>query len=78
MRGAVTGGRRQGAPGGRRALMREMKTATSPQFDPAALAAARRLPVESAVPGTTLAPIPLRAFAAGGVLYGARCLLAYC
>ncbi|KAK9841746.1 hypothetical protein WJX81_000306 [Elliptochloris bilobata] len=52
-----------------RALMREMRTATSPQFDPAALAAARRLPVESAVPGTTLAPIPLRAFAAGGVLY---------
>ena len=51
--------------------MREMRTATSPQFDPAALAAGRRLPVESAVPGTTLAPIPLRAFASGGVLYGA-------
>lgn len=55
--------------------MREMRTATSPQFDPAALAAGRRLPVESAVPGTTLAPIPLRAFASGGVLYGADVLL---
>ncbi len=58
--------------------MREMRTATSPQFDPAALAAARRLPVESAVPGTTLAPIPLRAFAAGGILYGAAPAPAAC
>ncbi len=40
-------------------------------FDPAAMANGRYLPVESPMPGTTLGIIPLRAFASGGNLFGA-------
>jgi hypothetical protein len=39
--------------------------------DPVAAAAQRYKPVQSAVPGTTLGPIPINAFLGGGVcLYG--------
>ncbi len=48
-----------------RAFVKETKVATSPHFDPAAAAVGRRLPLEAALPGTTLARIPLRAFASG-------------
>jgi nitric-oxide synthase len=48
-----------------RAFVRETRVPGSPHFDPAAAAVGRRLPVEAAVPGTTLARIPLRAFASG-------------
>jgi nitric-oxide synthase, plant len=49
-----------------RAFVKETKTMGSPHFDPAAAAVGRRLPMEAALPGTTLGRIPLRAFAAGG------------
>jgi nitric-oxide synthase len=39
-------------------------------FDAAAAATSRYLPVESAMPGTTLGIIPLQAFETGGTLYG--------
>lgn len=39
-------------------------------FDPAARANGRFLPVESPMPGTTLGIIPLQAFVSGGTLYG--------
>ena len=42
----------------------------SGSFDPAAAANSRRLPVESAMPGTTLQLIPLSAFSGSGDLYG--------
>jgi hypothetical protein len=46
----------------------------STNFDAAALASSRYLPLESPMPGTTLGIIPLQAFASGGTLYGAcRC-----
>ncbi len=45
-------------------------------FDAAAAASARHLPVESAMPGTTLGLIPLQAFESGGTLYGAAALFA--
>jgi nitric-oxide synthase len=51
-----------------RALVREMADAGGAQHDPAARAHRGRLPVESAMPGTTLRPIPLRVFSAGGAL----------
>lgn len=51
-----------------RALVEEMRKATGPQFDAAAASVAKRLPVASAVPGTTLAKISLAAFSAGGNL----------
>ena len=53
-----------------RALIAEMSTMVSGSFDPAAAANARRLPVESAMPGTTLQLIPLSAFSGNGFLYG--------
>jgi hypothetical protein len=50
---------------------------TGGNFDAAAAATSRFLPVESAMPGTTLGIIPLQAFETGGTLYGAcgTCLL---
>ncbi|KAL4452720.1 hypothetical protein ABPG75_008382 [Micractinium tetrahymenae] len=41
----------------------------SRQFDPLALSRGRFLPVESAMPGTTLELIPMEVFASGGMLY---------
>jgi hypothetical protein len=43
---------------------------TGGNFDAAAAATSRYLPVESAMPGTTLGIIPLQAFETGGTLYG--------
>jgi hypothetical protein len=43
---------------------------TGGNFDAAAMATSRYLPVESAMPGTTLGLIPLQAFETGGTLYG--------
>ena len=54
-----------------RAFVQEMSKFSSAQFDPAAIGTAKRLPVESAMPGTTLELIPLQAFDSGGLLYGA-------
>ena len=48
-----------------RAFMQDMASFDSPQFDAAAAAVAKRLPVASAVPGTTLGVIPLAAFEGG-------------
>lgn len=45
-------------------------------FDPAARATGRYLPVESPMPGTTLGIIPLQAFVSGGTLYGGWCACA--
>ena len=42
----------------------------SVNYDPAACSNGKYLPVESAMPGTTLGLIPLQAFEAGGTLYG--------
>ena len=50
--------------------MREMSDATSMQYDPMAASSHKRLPVESAMPGTTLKLIPLKAFHSGGQLIG--------
>ncbi|EFJ51703.1 hypothetical protein VOLCADRAFT_120437 [Volvox carteri f. nagariensis] len=47
-----------------RAMLKEMA-----RTDPAALGMGKYLPVESAMPGTTLGLIPLRAFSSGGVLF---------
>uniref|UniRef100_A0A061RY59 Nitric-oxide synthase, plant n=1 Tax=Tetraselmis sp. GSL018 TaxID=582737 RepID=A0A061RY59_9CHLO len=52
-----------------RALLKDMGSMSSMQFDPAAMQIARRAPTESAMPGTTLSKIPLRCFASGGSLY---------
>jgi nitric-oxide synthase len=52
-----------------RAVLREMSTGEGGNFDAAALAHGARLPVESAMPGTTLGLIALRAFESGGTLY---------
>jgi len=52
-----------------RAALREMARGDGGNFDAAALAHGSRLPVESAMPGTTLGLIALRAFEAGGALY---------
>lgn len=56
-----------------RAMLRDMGHFESDNFDPAAMSNGRYLPVESAMPGTTLGIIPLQAFASGGTLYGKRC-----
>ena len=53
-----------------RAMLRDMGKFDSANFDPAAMSNGRYLPVESAMPGTTLGIIPLQAFATGGTLYG--------
>jgi len=52
-----------------RAFVKEMSSATSKQFDPMASTKAKRLPVESSMPGTTLSSIPLEVFQSGEVLY---------
>ncbi|WIA31824.1 hypothetical protein OEZ86_002691 [Tetradesmus obliquus] len=52
-----------------RAMLKEMSSLTGGNFDAAAMASARHLPVESAMPGTTLGLIPLQAFETGGTLY---------
>ena len=53
-----------------RAFVKEMSSFGSSQFDAAAVSTGRHLPVESAMPGTTLQIIPLEAFESGGTLYG--------
>ena len=53
-----------------RAFVKEMSSFSSAQFDAAAVSTGRHLPVESAMPGTTLQIIPLEAFQSGGTLYG--------
>ncbi len=53
-----------------RAMLREMSGFESANFDAAARGSAKRAPVESAMPGTTLGLIPLQAFESGGTLYG--------
>ena len=45
----------------------------SGNFDAAAALQSRRLPVESAMPGTTLGLIQLKSFESGGCLYGEQC-----
>ncbi|KAI8474444.1 MAG: hypothetical protein J3K34DRAFT_518182 [Monoraphidium minutum] len=52
-----------------RAVLREMSRFEGSNFDAAAMANSRYLPVESAMPGTTLGLIPLKAFESGGTLY---------
>ncbi|GAX85282.1 hypothetical protein CEUSTIGMA_g12700.t1 [Chlamydomonas eustigma] len=52
-----------------RAMLQDMGKFESNNFDPAAMSNGRYLPVESAMPGTTLGIIPLQAFASGGTLY---------
>ncbi|GIL77961.1 hypothetical protein Vretimale_6458 [Volvox reticuliferus] len=47
-----------------RAMLKEMA-----RTDPAAIGMGKYLPVESAMPGTTLGLIPLRAFSSGGILF---------
>ncbi|GLC36226.1 hypothetical protein PLESTB_001366400 [Pleodorina starrii] len=47
-----------------RAMLKEMA-----RTDPAAIGTGKYLPVESAMPGTTLGLIPLRAFSGGGILF---------
>jgi nitric-oxide synthase len=51
-----------------RAVVADMAAFGSPQFDAAAAAVGRRLPLASAVPGTTLGRISLAAFQGGGAL----------
>ena len=50
--------------------MQEMSLVTSLNFEPLAAANVRQLPVESAMPGTTLRLIPLRIFNSSSTLYG--------
>ena len=45
----------------------------SGNFDAAAALQSKRLPVESAMPGTTLGLIQLKSFESGGCLYGEQC-----
>jgi nitric-oxide synthase len=52
-----------------RAALKEMSRGDGGNFDAAALAHGSRLPVESAMPGTTLGLIALKAFEQGGSLY---------
>lgn len=52
-----------------RALVKDMSSLTSRQYDPQAPSRVKYLPVESAMPGTTLQLIPMEVFAAGGMLY---------
>ena len=51
-------------------MCREMSKGTSQCFQPPSKSQSRRLPVESAMPGTTLQTIQLKAFASGGCLFG--------
>ncbi|KAL3152747.1 hypothetical protein ABBQ38_012336 [Trebouxia sp. C0009 RCD-2024] len=52
-----------------RALVKEMSKGTSQCFQPPSKSQSRRLPVESAMPGTTLQTIQLQAFTSGGCLF---------
>jgi ribosome biogenesis GTPase A len=52
-----------------RRMLREMATMGSRHFDMKAVVAKKLLPVESAMPGTTLGRVPLGAFSSGGTLY---------
>jgi nitric-oxide synthase len=52
-----------------RSLVKDMSSMRSRQYDPLAPGAAKHLPVESAMPGTTLRTIPLQVFSSGGTLY---------
>ncbi len=56
---------------------REMSKGSSRCFQPTAKAQSRRLPVESAMPGTTLQTIELKAFASGGALFGESTILGF-
>ena len=51
-------------------MCREMSKGTSQCFQPPSKSQSRRLPVESAMPGTTLQTIQLKAFTSGGCLFG--------
>lgn len=52
-----------------RRMLKEMATMASRHFDAKATQVGRRLPVESAMPGTTLGFVKLGAFSSGGALY---------
>jgi nitric-oxide synthase len=52
-----------------RAFVKEMSSMSSKQFDPLAVGKSKRLPMESSMPGTTLASIPLEVFQSGEKLY---------
>lgn len=52
-----------------RRMLKEMATMASRHFDAKATQVGRRLPVESAMPGTTLGFVKLGAFSSGGTLY---------
>ncbi len=54
-----------------------MSKGSSRCFQPTAKAQSRRLPVESAMPGTTLQTIELKAFASGGALFGESPILGF-
>lgn len=52
-----------------RRMLKEMASMDSRHFDAKATQVGRRLPVESAMPGTTLGFVKLGAFSSGGALY---------
>ena len=52
-----------------RALVKDMSSMKSRQYDPLAPQRVKHLPVESAMPGTTLKTIPLEVFSSGGTLF---------
>jgi nitric-oxide synthase, plant len=52
-----------------RRMVKEMGNMTSKHFDAKATLVGKQLPVESAMPGTTLALVKLGAFSSGGTLY---------
>lgn len=52
-----------------RRMLKEMTNMASRHFDAKATQVGRRLPVESAMPGTTLGFVKLGAFSSGGALY---------
>lgn len=52
-----------------RCMLREMANMTSRHFDAKATLVGKKLPVESAMPGTTLGLLKLGAFSSGGALY---------
>lgn len=52
-----------------RALVKDMSSMSSRQYDPLAPQRVKHLPVESAMPGTTLKTIPLQVFSSGGTLF---------
>lgn len=52
-----------------RRMLKEMGSVQSRHFDACAQQIKRQLPVESAMPGTTLGRVPLAAFSSGGTLY---------